>query len=161
MIDARASEAISFRAHVEADLEPRSGSTSPRLGLVEAFARFEPRLSPTAKLDLRLGIFFPRLENTGLAWTSPFTLTSSTASSWIGEEVRATGLETALVLSGTRSDLRIVGAVVGNSDPAGSVLAWRGFVLQDRLTTTEGRRCRCPASPRSRRAASSHNSRRS
>lgn len=30
-------------------------------------------------------------------------------------------------------------AVVGNSDPAGSVLAWRGFVLQDRLTTTEGR----------------------
>ncbi len=141
VIDARASEAISFRAHVEADLEPRSARTSTRLGLVEAFARFEPRLSPTAKLDLRLGIFFPpfSLENTGLAWTSPFTLTSSTASSWIGEEVRATGLETALVLSGTRSDLRIVGAVVGNSDPAGSVLAWRGFVLQDRLTTTEGR----------------------
>jgi len=141
VIDARASAVLSFRAHVEADLEPRSARTTTRLGLVEAFARLEPRLSSNARLDLRLGLFFPpfSLENTGLAWTSPFTLTSSSASSWIGEEVRATGLEASLVLEGARSDLRLVGAVVGNGDPAGSALAWRGFVLQDRLTTTEGR----------------------
>jgi hypothetical protein len=72
------------------------------------------------------------LEHDGPAWTSPFTITSSAANAWIGEEVRIVGAETALGLSREQLELRLVAAGFGSNDPAGSLLAWRGFALHDR-----------------------------
>lgn len=138
VVDARASAAFSAHLHLQGDAEPTGAATHARAGVVEGWLRVAPRLSSSVTLDARAGVFFPpvSLENRGLAWTSPFTITSSALNSWIGEEVRPATLETSVVFEGKTSDLRVTGAVFGNDDPAGAALAWRGWMLQDRLTLT-------------------------
>lgn len=138
VVDARTSAAFSAHLHLEGDAEPKGAMTHARAGIVEGWLRVEPRLSSSVRLDARAGVFFPpvSLENRGLAWTSPFTITSSALNSWIGEEVRPATFETSIVLEGQTSDLRVTGAVFGQNDPSGAALAWRGWLLQDRLTPT-------------------------
>ena len=107
-------------------------------GLVEAFVQFRPELTPQTALRLRAGLFFPptSLENTGALWQSPYTVTLSALNSWIGEEVRLTGLDAQLTgktSGGDRFDL--AGAVFAVNEPAGALLAWRGWSFGDRLTS--------------------------
>jgi len=85
-------------------------------------------------LRLRGGHFFPplSLENDGVAWSPTRTLTASALDSWIGEEVRVTGLEASLEVFLPTSDLTFTGAVFGGNDPCGSLLAWRGWAIGDR-----------------------------
>ena len=67
----------------------------------------------------------------------------SPISSWIGEEVRTIGLEGQVDWLGTRLghsfDLQLTGALFGWNDPAGTMVALNGFVLDDRQTTLFGR----------------------
>src|SRR5207244_7487700 len=86
------------------------------------------------RMNARGGIFFPpiSLENSGPAWTSVYTITPSAINSWVGEEVRATGGEGSLTWSGAQHELTFTGAVFGWNDPTGSLLAWRGWTLEDR-----------------------------
>jgi hypothetical protein len=107
-------------------------------GLVEAFVQFRPELTPQTALRLRAGLFFPptSLENTEPLWQSPYTVTLSALNTWIGEEVRLTGLDAQIVRKtsgGNRFDL--AGAVFGVNEPAGALLAWRGWSFGDRLTS--------------------------
>lgn len=106
-------------------------------GLVEAFVQLRPELTPKTALRLRAGLFFPptSFENTESLWQSPYTVTLSALNTWIGEEVRLTGLDAMVVRKTGRGDrLELAGAVFGVNEPAGALLAWRGFGLGDRLT---------------------------
>ena len=64
-------------------------------------------------------------------WPSP-----SAIGSWIGEEVRSTGVEGTLVLAaGGFNELELQGGVFLCNDSIGALLAWRGFALHDRQGT--------------------------
>ncbi len=73
------------------------------LGLTEANIHYQGLPSNNGqRFSARLGVMYPKisLENNATGWTSPFTLTSSTLNSWLGEEVRHAGLEVNLDLLG-------------------------------------------------------------
>lgn len=134
----RASLGDELRAFVQADVDTGSYPTSGLAGvdLVEGWVSYRPRFSGTLGARLRGGLFFPplSLENDGIAWSPTRTLTASALDSWIGEEVRVTGLEASLELFLPTSDVGLTGAVFGGNDPCGSLLAWRGWAVGDRLT---------------------------
>jgi hypothetical protein len=111
-------------------------SLGQRGGVVEAFAQAQPDLSARTQLRLKAGLFFPQtsLENVDRLWQSPYTITLSAWNTWIGEEVRVAGLETAWILQGARDRIELAGAFFGANDASGALLAWRGFALGDRLT---------------------------
>lgn len=131
-----ANDVLSGRIHANVDAEPNNEIRGGRVDVIEAFASYRPVLSPSLRLRLRGGLFFPpiSLENTGRGWTTPYTITTSAINSWIGEEVRATGGEGSLVFSVHSNELTVTAAGFGNNDPTGSLLAWRGWALHDRQT---------------------------
>jgi hypothetical protein len=104
--------------------------------LVEGVIRYNPAIGDTASFDLRAGVFFPTvsLENTDPAWLSPYTLTFSAINSWIGEEVRSLGAEAGPSFRIKEAQLRLFGAIMRGNDPNGTLLAWRGFALHDRVS---------------------------
>lgn len=134
----RASLGEDLRAFVQVNVDTGSRVPSGLAGvdLVEAWASYRPRLSSALGARLKAGHFFPplSLENEGLAWSPTRTLTASALNSWIGEEVRVTGMEASLEVFLPTADLALRGAVFGGNDPCGSLLAWRGWSLSDRQT---------------------------
>lgn len=136
-LDLNLSETVRVHAHGTLQGEP-SSSRGQIGGLVEAFLQYQPELHPRSTLRFRAGLFFPptSLENIDRLWQSPYTVTLSALNTWIGEEVRLAGLEVLLRQRLGREDrLELAGAAFGANDPAGALLAWRGFTLGDRLTT--------------------------
>jgi hypothetical protein len=135
LLNVATSEILSASVQVNIDAQPDSRSERQHVDLVTAFVSYRPELSPHLRLRVRAGILIPpvSLENDGPAWTATRTITPSAANSWIGEEVRTTGVETALAWSGTRDDISVFGSGFGGNDAAGTLLAWRGWALHDRL----------------------------
>jgi hypothetical protein len=113
-------------------------------GLTEAYLEYRPYPVDGWRARVRFGAFFPpgSLENTAPGWSSPYTLSSSAANSWIAEEVRTIGMEAKLEWLGTRLghsvDLGLTGGVFGWNDPAGVVVATGGFSLNDFQTPISG-----------------------
>jgi hypothetical protein len=115
------------------------------IDLTEAYVAYNP--PPRAGLHprLRLGAFFAptSLENRVAGWETPYTITPSAISAWIGEELRTIGLEGQLDWSDahpdSRFELSLTGALFGWNDPAGTLIAAHGFALHDRQTTLFGR----------------------
>ncbi len=112
-----------------------------RLGLTELYFRYRGLPNETGfRQGLKVGLFYPAisLENRARAWSTPNTLTPSTMNSWIGEELRATGLEyTAEWLGKFRDksyDLKLNGTVFFNNDTAGAMLPWHGWTQSSRQT---------------------------
>jgi hypothetical protein len=101
---------------------------------IEAFLTYKPASTSAVRFRAKAGAFFPpiSLENTGLAWTSPFTISSSAINSWVGEELRVVGTEATLARAVEGGEVSITTAAFGFNDPAGSVLAWRGWAVHDR-----------------------------
>ena len=122
------------------------------IGLTEGYLRFRPYPFDGVRIRVKAGAFYApiSLENRESGWESPYTLSYSAIDTWISEELRTIGLETQLEWLGTRAghgfDIALTGAVFGWNDPAGVVLADRGFMLHDRQTTLFGRVGR-PGSP--------------
>jgi hypothetical protein len=83
------------------------------------------------------------LENRSAGWESPYTLSYSAINTWLGQELRTIGAEGQIDWLGTHAghafDLALTGGVFGWNDPAGVVIASRGFSLSDRQTTLFGR----------------------
>jgi hypothetical protein len=83
------------------------------------------------------------LESRAVGWESPYTLTPSAISSWIGEEIRTVGLDGQVDWLGTRLghtfDLQLTGALFAWNDPAGTMMSMHGWALHDRQTTLFGR----------------------
>lgn len=123
-------------AHGVAQTQPsRAGGHAA--GLAEAFVVYRPELNPRLSLRLKAGLFFPQTsrENVERLWSSPYTITLSALNTWIGEEVRLTGLEASLVRRGDRDELQLQAGAFGGNDSSGSLLAWRGWAMGDRLVT--------------------------
>jgi hypothetical protein len=116
--------------HLQATSQQR-----PAVDVVEAYLAYKTPPASRFGLQAKAGVFFPHIsvENTGLAWTSPYTITSSAINTWIGEELRTIGGE----LTGTwrlneTLELGATGSVYYFNDPTGTLLAWRGWTVSDR-----------------------------
>jgi hypothetical protein len=113
--------------------------------LTEAYLQFRPYPFAGYRVRLKAGTFYApiSLENRTAGWESPYTLSYSAINTWIAEEVRTVGVEGQLDWLGTREghgfDVGLTGGVFGWNDPAGFVVATRGFSLSDRQTTLFGR----------------------
>ena len=102
--------------------------------IIEAFVQYKPAPRGAMGFSAKAGVFFlpVSLENSGLAWTSPYTITSSAINSWVGEELKTIGGEATATFRTGDVDLDVSGSVFVASDPAGTQLAWRGWALHDR-----------------------------
>jgi hypothetical protein len=129
---------------VVADLQAQ-GQTSPELGVISAWVRWRPVSTSAWRWSLRAGAFFPpvSLENDGIGWTSRWTLSPSAIDSWVGEELRTIGAETRLEHRGAHGTLEGGFALFKWNDPAGELMASRGWALGD-VTSPLGARVRQP-----------------
>jgi hypothetical protein len=113
--------------------------------LTEAYVQFRPYPFGGYRVRVKAGAFYApiSLENRASGWESPYTVSYSAINTWLGEELRTIGLEGQLDWLGTRSghgvDVGLTAGVFGWNDPAGVVVATRGFALDDRQTTLYGR----------------------
>jgi len=82
------------------------------------------------------------LENRLVGWRSAYSISPSAINSWVGEELRTIGAECDLDWLGRQSghdwQLGAVGALYGWNDPAGVLMADRGWAIDDRQTTLFG-----------------------
>jgi hypothetical protein len=106
------------------------------LDINEAFLEYKPAPAGEWGISARGGAFFPPIsaENSGFAWTSPYTITSSAINSWVGEELRTIGAEASLHRRTEDLEIALTGALYMLNDPTGTLLAWRGWSLGDRET---------------------------
>lgn len=136
-LDVQASPLFGFYVHGLARAEP-DVQEGDELGFVEAFVYGSVRARRADVFRWRLGHFIlpTSRENVEVAWSSPYTLTFSALNTWIGEEVRPTGLlaEYSLAVGGI-DELRLGASAFGDNDAGGALVAWRGWTLGDRLTT--------------------------
>jgi hypothetical protein len=123
----------SLRAFVE--LQAQSDG-DPRVDLTVATLRWRPVSTTPWRWTATAGVFFPpvSLENDGIGWTSRWTLSPSAINSWVGEELRATGAELRLEHRGAHGTLEFAGALFGRNEPAGELLASRGWAIGDVTT---------------------------
>jgi hypothetical protein len=103
------------------------------LDVLDAWLRYRPVSTTPWRWSVRAGVMFPpvSLENDGIGWTSRWTLTPSAINSWVGEELRGTGAEFRLEHRAPAATWSTVAAVFGRNDPAGDLLASRGWALGD------------------------------
>jgi len=113
----------------------------PTLGFTQAYLQYKPLTQSKYKWHLRVGGFYPllSLENPDMGWLSPYNYTNSAINSWVGEELRTLGVEATIKRPGrsfnSAHSFSFIGATFKGNDPAGTLLAWRGFALHDRQTT--------------------------
>ncbi|HEX6612968.1 MAG TPA: hypothetical protein VF022_03770 [Rhodanobacteraceae bacterium] len=102
------------------------------LDVLDAYLRLRPASITPWRWSLKVGAFFApiSLENEGIGWTSLWTLTPSAINSWIGEELRTVGGEFDIEHRGAGT-FQAGFAVFGKNDPAGELLATRGWSLSD------------------------------
>ena len=103
------------------------------LDVTQAYARLQPVATAAWNLSVKLGAFFPpvSLENEGVGWTSPWTITPSAINSWVGDELKTIGGELTLEWRTAWGALGLTGAVYAWNDPAGALLADRGWAFDD------------------------------
>jgi hypothetical protein len=128
---AQLSEDLLFYGDLNWDPKQRSF-----LDLDEAYLRYRPLSLSPWRFSLKLGAFFPpvSLENGGPGWSSVWTLTPSAINSWVGEELRTIGGEGKVEWRGEGQHVEAMFALYGYNDPAGVLLADRGWALTDRVT---------------------------
>jgi len=125
-----------LQAHIV--LEGYDDDLGSAIDFTQAYAEWRPIPRSATRYRLKLGAFYPRisLENIDPGWSSPYTLNSSAINTWVAEELRSTGAELTIShrpasLGGTQSFSLNLAAFVAN-DPAGSLLAWKGWSVHDR-----------------------------
>ena len=127
------SDDLSAIAVVRADEEQING-----LDALETYLSWHPVKAPyDLSWSVKAGAFFPTisLENDDIGWTSPYTITYSAINSWIGEELRTMGAEGTLRLhTATLGSFSLIAALDCCNDPAGVLMADRGWAMDDRPT---------------------------
>ncbi len=109
--------------------------------LSEFYLDIRPFPTASVRWRARLGAFFmpASLENRGIGWTNVYSITPSAINTWIGEEFRTIGAELEArwlgASSGYLGDVALIAAAYGWNDPAGVLIAKRGFALTDRPST--------------------------
>ena len=113
--------------------------------LTEAYLEIRPYPGENWRSRVKIGAFHApiSLEHRAAGWTNPYLISSSAINTWAGEELRTIGAEYALDWQGTRSghdfDAGVVAALYAYNDPAGVLVASRGWTLHDRQTGLFGR----------------------
>lgn len=108
--------------------------------LTEAYLEWRPVPRSPMRHRFRFGGFYPRLslENVDPGWETPFSISSSAINTWIAEEVKLLGAEWSMErrLGGPGSPHAIGAFAAGfiDNDPAGTLLAWKGWGIHDRQT---------------------------
>jgi hypothetical protein len=119
------------------------GDQNP-IDLTEAYLEWRPYPTSGLRSRTRLGAFYPAvsLENRNVGWQSQYSISSSAINSWLGEELRAIGAESALTLDGSSRgsdfDVSVIGGVFGWNDPAGVLIYQRGWAIHDRQSALFG-----------------------
>jgi len=110
------------------------------LDLIDGWMRYRPVSTTPWRWSAKAGMFFPpiSLENDGIGWTSTWTLTPSALNTWVGEELRTLGVEGRVEHRGTRGTLSASAALFQKNDPAGELLATRGWALDDVVSGLDG-----------------------
>ena len=111
--------------------EQRSG-----IDALESYLAWRPGAEGDWNWTAKAGAFFPSisLENTDLGWTSPYTLTPSALNTWVGEELRTIGGEGTLSRATQWGRITVTAALFCCNEPAGTLMAYRGWALDDRPT---------------------------
>ncbi|QTH72727.1 hypothetical protein [Pseudoalteromonas xiamenensis] len=134
-VDVRAELGMDWSAHVSAQYVP---DPSDKIGVTEAFLKYNPLTNNPYQWNVKLGGFYPAMsmENPQVGWSSPYTYSFSGINAWLGEEVRTFGAEFEISRLGKRfrspHDVSVHAAFFKGNDPAGTMLAWRGFASHDR-----------------------------
>ncbi|MGH8135930.1 MAG: hypothetical protein ACRER4_06240, partial [Steroidobacteraceae bacterium] len=132
-----------LKLHLDASLWDFSDYNA--LDLTEAYLEFRPYPGAGWRSRVKFGAFYApiSLEHRAAGWTNPYLISSSAINTWVGEELRTIGAEYSLDWLGTRSghdfDVGLVAAIYGYNDPAGVLVASRGWTLHDRQTTLFGK----------------------
>jgi hypothetical protein len=112
--------------------------------LSEFWVDVRPYPTNAIRWHARVGAFHMpvSLENRGVGWSDVYSITPSALNTWMGEEFRTIGAEIeARWLGSSRGylgDVALVAAAYAWNDPAGVLLAERGFALTDRPSTLFG-----------------------
>lgn len=106
------------------------------IDILETYFSWRPPADGVWRWSVKAGAFFPpvSVENDDLGWTSPYTLTPSAINSWVGNELRTIGAEANVAWSGGYGTLTAVGSLYCCNEPAGILMADRGWSLDDRPT---------------------------
>lgn len=110
------------------------------IDLTEAWLLWKPLPVAGLRFRTKIGAFFPpvSLENSAPGWTSPWMVSTSAINTWVGEELRTLGAEFRLarpgLLENSPHDPEILYGVFTANDPAGALIAWRGWSVGDRVT---------------------------
>jgi len=109
----------------------------PAVGLTEAWVGYQRAVGNQSELMARGGLmFYPSSqENIDPLWGSPYTLTYSAINSWFAEEFRPIGLDVEwrrFLESG--QEWSAAATVFAGNDTLGTLLAWRGWAMHDRLS---------------------------
>ena len=104
--------------------------------LLEAYIRYRPVSTTAWRWSVKAGAFFApfSLENTELGWSPYWTITSSAINSWFGEEFRTIGGEFDLEWRDQAGTLTMAASAFGLNEPAGVMMADRGWTLDDQPT---------------------------
>ena len=110
------------------------------IDVTEAYLEWRPVPRSANRYRLKVGAFYPHisLENVERGWSSPYTINSSAINSWVAEELRSVGAELTYSRKpaslGGAHEFTVNAAVFWHNDPAGSLLAWKGWSVHDRQT---------------------------
>ena len=110
----------------------------PAVDLTEAYLDWRPMTATATRYRLKVGAFYPRisLENVGAGWASPYSISPSAINTWVGEELRSVGVEFSLSRRlqslGNKHTVALHAAIFGGNDPAGGLMAWKGWSIHDR-----------------------------
>lgn len=110
----------------------------PPVDLTEAYLEWRPMTVTANRYRLRAGAFYPRIsfENVAPGWSSPYSISPSAINTWVGEELRSVGAEFTISrrpqLLGGAHTFTLNAAIFGGNDPAGGLMAWKGWSIHDR-----------------------------
>ena len=139
------SQPIGERLYLHLDASMWDFSDYNAFDVTEAYLEFRPYPGAGWRSRVKLGAFYApiSLEHRAAGWTNPYLISSSAINTWVGEELRTIGAEYSLEWLGTRTghdfDVGLVAAIYGYNDPAGVLIASRGWTLHDRQTTLFGK----------------------
>ena len=137
-LDYRGRMTDTLKAHIV--LEGYDDDLGSAIGFTQAYVEWRPVPRSATRYRVKVGAFYPRisLENVDPGWTSRYTLNLSAINTWVAEELRTIGTEITVSrrpqsLGGAHQFSLSAAAFVAN-DPAGSLLAWKGWSVHDRQT---------------------------
>jgi hypothetical protein len=135
-IDYEALLTDTLKVHLVSELY--NDDVGPVIDLTEAYFQWRPMTESANRYRLKVGAFYPRisLENGGPGWSSTYSISPSAINTWVGEELRSVGFEFSVSrrpqsLGGAHTFSLNTAIFVGN-DPAGGLIAWKGWSIHDR-----------------------------